>query len=62
MSNCGCVHCNCDDKNSEKTPEDPSDAKALAGKKIAELEKEIENLGYKIEKTPEGDIKILEKA
>jgi hypothetical protein len=61
MSNCGCGHCTCDNESKEKAPEDPSDAKALAGKKIAELEKEIENLGYKIEKTSEGDIKILEK-
>jgi hypothetical protein len=51
MSNCGCEHCSCDETSEEKTPEN----------KIAELEKEIENLGYKIEKTPDGDIKILEK-
>ena len=50
MSNCGCGHCNCDETSEEKTSEE----------KIAKLEKEIENLGYKIEKTPEGDIKISE--
>jgi len=51
---CGCGHCACDDNNlpagEEKTPEE----------KIKDLEKAIEDLGYKVEETPEGDIKISE--
>jgi len=54
-NNCGCGHCDCDETHppagGEKTPEE----------KVKELEKKLEDLGYKIEKTPEGDIKILEK-
>jgi len=52
-NNCDCGHCDeiHPPAGGEKTPED----------KIAELEKEIENLGYKVEKTHKGDIKILEK-
>ena len=53
-NNCGCGHCACDDDNSpigeEKTPED----------KVKDLEKEIEGLGYNVEETPEGEIKISE--
>jgi hypothetical protein len=61
---CGCGHCACDENNSpddeKKASIDISDAEALASQKIKELEKEIESLGYKVEETPEGDIKISE--
>jgi hypothetical protein len=53
---CGCGHCACDDDQDT----DASNAEALASKKIKDLEKAIEDLGYKVEETPEGDIKISE--
>lgn len=58
---CGCGHCACDDDQDKKTPADISDTEASANQKVKNLKKEIEALGYKIEETPEGDIKILEK-
>jgi hypothetical protein len=46
---CGCAHCHCDD-DQEKAPKE----------KVKKLEKDIEELGFKIEETPEGEIKISE--
>jgi hypothetical protein len=57
---CGCGHCACDDDQNKETSADISEAEALASKKIKDLEKAIEDLGYKVEETPEGDIKISE--
>ena len=50
-NNCGCDHCDCNDeeKNIKSSEE-----------KVDNLKKDIVNLGYKLEETPEGDIKILE--
>lgn len=36
------------------TPEDPSDAEALAGKKVDSLKKDILDLGFKLEETGDG--------
>lgn len=51
-NNCGCGHCGCGDDNppagGEKTPEE----------KVKELKKEIEGLGYKVEETADGEIKV----
>lgn len=47
---CGCGHCHCSENPTEKTPKE----------KVKELERKLEDLGYKVEKTPEGDIKISE--
>jgi hypothetical protein len=49
-NSCGCSHCHHDEEQDGKTPEE----------KIEDLKKAIEELGYKIEETPEGDIKISE--
>lgn len=46
-NNCGCGHCGCGN-GEEKSPEE----------KIDDLKKAIEELGYKTEETPEGEIKI----
>lgn len=47
--NCGCGHCSCDDEEkSNKSPEE----------KVDDLKEAIIALGYKVEDTPEGDIKI----
>ena len=50
MGNCGCGHCDCDDEQAKKTPEE----------KVKDLEKEIADLGYKVEETTDGEIKISE--
>lgn len=41
------------------SPEEPSSAEATADKKVEKLKKSIEELGFKVEETPEG-IKISE--
>ena len=61
-TDCNCGHCDCDD---EKNPEDnsaeePSSTEVTAGKKVEKLKKSIKDLGFKVEETPEGDIKVLE--
>jgi hypothetical protein len=57
---CGCGHCACDDNQDKRDQAEISDAEALANQKVKELEKAIEDLGYKVEETPAGDIKISE--
>lgn len=53
---CGCGH-HCHDD----VQEEPSDdAIALAGKKVESLKKAIQDLGYKVDETPDGEIKITE--
>jgi len=49
-NNCGCGHCDCEDEPKEKSPEE----------KVKKLKEEIKNLGYKVEETPDGEIKISE--
>ena len=50
-NNCGCDHCDCnDEEKSIKSAEE----------KVDNLKKDIAGLGYKLEETPEGDIKISE--
>jgi len=41
-------------EDSISTPEDPSDAKVLAGKKVDSLKKDILDLGFKLEETGDG--------
>ena len=48
MGNCGCGHCDCDDEQAEKTPEE----------KVKDLEKEIADLGYKVEETTDGEMDL----
>lgn len=48
-NNCGCGHCGCGDDNKDKTPE----------AKVKALEKEIEELGYKVEEK-NGEIIVSE--
>lgn len=45
----------------KKTPEEPSNAKALAGKKVEDLKKEIRDIGFNVEETEDGEIKISKK-
>lgn len=49
---CDCGHCGCGipPAGGEKTPEE----------KVNDLKKEIESLGYKVEDTPEGEIRVSE--
>ncbi|PJA86537.1 MAG: hypothetical protein CO141_04225 [Candidatus Moranbacteria bacterium CG_4_9_14_3_um_filter_42_9] len=60
-NSCDCGHCDC---GAEKNLEDnsamqPSVAEITANKKVEKLKKSIEELGFKVEETPEG-IKISE--
>jgi hypothetical protein len=52
---CGCGHCHCDNDNppagGEKTPEE----------KLEALKKDISDLGFHVEETSTGDIKITRK-
>jgi len=41
-----------------KTPAEPSDAIALASKKVEDLKKEIKDIGFDVEETENGEIKI----
>jgi hypothetical protein len=50
-NSCGCAHCDCDGDKDEKSPEE----------KVEELKKDIASLGYLVEDTPDGEIKIIEK-
>jgi hypothetical protein len=47
---CGCGHCSCDDEEVEKSTQE----------KIIALKKAIADLGYKIEETENGEIKLSE--
>jgi len=45
-------------KDLAKTPEEPSDAIVLAGKKVNDLKKDIRDLGFLVEDLGDGEIKI----
>lgn len=58
---CDCEHCDCSNEKNPKnnSAEQPSSAEVTADKKVEKLKKSIEELGFKVEETPEG-IKISE--
>jgi|WetSurMetagenome_2_1015567.scaffolds.fasta_scaffold576575_2 hypothetical protein len=49
-NSCGCGHCTCGDEPEEKAPED----------KIEDLKKDIADLGFNVEETEDGEIKVSE--
>lgn len=55
MGNCGCNHYNNEDKSCDCVCEHEDKS---TEKKLASLKKSIIDLGYKIEETEEGEIKI----
>jgi hypothetical protein len=50
MEKCNCDHSDCDDKKEIRTPES----------KVEDLIKAIKDLGFKVEKTKDGEIRITE--
>jgi hypothetical protein len=50
-NSCGCGHCTCsDDDADKKAPED----------KVEDLKKDIADLGFHVEETEDGEIKVSE--
>jgi len=52
--------CGSEEKPKDTPAKQPSSTEAAAGKKVEKLKESIEELGFKVEETPEGDIKVLE--